>query len=200
MSNGWIIAVGASGGAGLEDICALLSALPPCLNAVVLIVLHRPWDQPSQLLELPSKRSQILIVIAPEGDRLKPGIAYIGEPSVRLTLLEHSFDLMTSDCPSENGNRTIDLLFRSVADCGGLKTIGVVLSGALDDGSRGLAAIHHAGGQTMVLRPSSTASHGMPENAIAFDGPVSVIGNGGWLASEIIRLVSSTDEPPLAMS
>lgn len=40
----------------------------------------------------------------------------------------------------------------------------------------------------------------MPENAIAFDGPVSVIGNGGWLASEIIRLVSSTDEPPLAMS
>lgn len=75
MSNGWIIAVGASGGAGLEDICALLSELPPSLNAVVLIVLHRPWDQPSQLLEVLSKRSQIPVVIAPQGDRLKPGIA-----------------------------------------------------------------------------------------------------------------------------
>ncbi|QVI83365.1 chemotaxis protein CheB [Pseudomonas viridiflava] len=109
---------------------------------------------------------------------------------------------MTSNLPREHWNQsieTIDLLFRSVADFRGVKTIGVVLLVALDDGSRGLAAIHHAGGQTMVLRPSSNASHGMPENAIAFDGPVSVIGNGGWLASEIIRLVSSTDEPPLAM-
>lgn len=124
-----------------------------------------------------------------------PGVAYIGEPSIHLTLLEKSFVLLTNDRNRLYKNRTIDLLFQSVADYGGSRTIGVILSGALDDGSRGLAAIHHSGGQTMVLKPSSLSEHGMPENAIAYDGPVSVIGNGLQLARAIARLVSSGPEP-----
>lgn len=189
MDSGWIIAIGASGGAGLEDICDLLSVLPRDLDAVVLIVLHRPWDLASKLAEVLSKRSQMAVAVAGQGELLVPGTAYIGEPSIHLTLLEHTFALLTADPARLYGNRTIDLLFQSVADCGGNKTIGVVLSGSLDDGSRGLSAIHHAGGQTMALRPSSWLGHGMPENAIAFDGPVSVIGSGSELAAAIVRLV-----------
>lgn len=189
MNSGWIIAIGASGGSGLEDLCVLLSVLPSDLNAVVLIVLHRPWDQPSQLAGVLSRRSRIPVVIAGQGDVLVPGTAYIGEPSIHLTLLERTFALLTADRARLYGNRTIDLLFHLVADCGGHKTIGIVLSGALDDGSRGLAAIHHAGGQTMALRPSATAVREMPENAIAFDGPVTVIANGAGLAAAILRLV-----------
>jgi two-component system chemotaxis response regulator CheB len=189
MDSGWIIAIGASGGPGLEDICDLLSVLPRDLDAVVLIVLHRPWDQASNLAEVLSKRSQMAVAVAGQGEFLVLGTAYIGEPSIHLTLLENTFALLTADRARLYGDRTIDLLFQSVADCGGNKTIGVVLSGSLDDGSRGLSAIHHAGGQTMALRPSSLLGHGMPENAIAFDGPVSVIGSGSELAAAIIRLV-----------
>jgi two-component system chemotaxis response regulator CheB len=196
MKNGWIVAIGASGGEGLEDICLLLAALPKDLNAIVMVVLHRPWDKSSTLVDVLSKRSRIPVMIASQGDRLVPGMAYIGEPSVHLTLLERSFALLTRDRARVYGNRTIDLLFHSVADCGGAQTIGVVLSGSLDDGSRGLAAIHHAGGSTMVLRPSSDSSHGMPENAIAFDGPVTVIGSGSELASAIIRLIENSSTHP----
>lgn len=189
MDSGWIIAVGASGGAGLEDICDLLSALPPDLDAVVMIVLHRPWGQGRNLAEVLSGRSQMTVVVAGQGELLVPGTAYIAEPSIHLTLLDRTFALLAADRARLYGKRTIDLLFQSVADCGGTNTIGVVLSGSLDDGSRGLAAIHHAGGQTMALRPSSLLGHAMPENAIAFDGPVSVIGSGSELAAAIIRLV-----------
>jgi two-component system, chemotaxis family, protein-glutamate methylesterase/glutaminase len=49
--------------------------------------------------------------------------------------------------------------------------IGVVLSGSLDNGSRGLAAIHKAGSLSMVLTPAGPPDRGMPENAIKFDRP-----------------------------
>ena len=91
MDSGWIIAIGASGGAGLEDICDLLSVLPSDLDAVVLLVLHRPWDQASKLVDLLSKRSQMAVVVAAQGELLVPGTAYIGEPSTHLSLLERTF-------------------------------------------------------------------------------------------------------------
>ena len=68
--------------------------------------------------------------------------------------------------------------------------IGVVLSGSLDDGSRGLASIHEAGGVTMVLTPDTLTGTGMPENAIAYGGPIDVVGNCQKIAAAIIKAVS----------
>lgn len=102
---------------------------------------------------------------------------------------------MTSDQPRKHGSQainTIDLLLRSVVDCESLKTIDMVLSGALDNGSRGRAAIPHAVGQPMVLRPSAAVSYGMPENAIVFEGSVTVIGSCAHLASKIRGRVAFT--------
>jgi len=65
--------------------------------------------------------------------------------------------------------------------------IGVVLSGALDDGSRGLAAIHEAGGLTIVLTPGRSPERGMPENAISYDGPIDLIGDPLQIAEGICR-------------
>jgi two-component system, chemotaxis family, protein-glutamate methylesterase/glutaminase len=67
-------------------------------------------------------------------------------------------------------NRTVDLLFESIAQIAGRKAIGIIVSGALSDGSKGLAAIHHAGGITMVLAPGDKP-RGMQQNAIDFDAP-----------------------------
>jgi two-component system chemotaxis response regulator CheB len=103
-------------------------------------------------------------------------------------LATKSFGFLVYDPKRQYGNRTVDLLFQSVAAHGGERVIGVILSGSLDDGSRGLAAIHHSGGRTMVL---SRASHtrGMPENAIAYDGPVDVIGDLRRIAGAIQHAV-----------
>ena len=69
--------------------------------------------------------------------------------------------------------------------------IGVVLSGSSDDGSRGLAAIHKAGGRTMVLTPATPQEPGMPENAIGYDGPIDVIGSPGRLAEAICEVCAA---------
>ncbi|THF25814.1 chemotaxis protein CheB [Pseudomonas atacamensis] len=189
--NKWIIAMGASGASGLKDLCVILSDLPINLNAAVLIVLHRSWDEPSHLRDVLSRHSKLPVVIAGQGDKIERGVVYIGEPSIHLTLLERSFALLTDDRERVHGNRTIDLLFHSIALCGGHNTIGVILSGSLDDGSRGLAAIHQAGGKTMVLGHQGLPDSGMPRNAFLFDGPVSVAASAPMLAKAIVRLVTS---------
>ncbi|MCJ2074107.1 chemotaxis protein CheB [Methylobacterium sp. E-016] len=185
----WFVAVGASGAEGLTDIKALLQALPPDLPAAVLIVLHRSWDHISHLSEVLARDSNLPIVIAAQGERFEAGMAYIGKPADHLTLAARSFGEIVDDPHRLHGNRTVDLLFKSVAVHGGHRMIGVVLSGSLDDGARGLAAIHAAGGLTMVLTPGTPRRPGMPENAIDYDGPIDVIGSPADLAGAIERAV-----------
>jgi two-component system chemotaxis response regulator CheB len=189
LGNSWFVAIGASGGDGLDDISAVLRELPPALNAVVLIVLHRPWDKPSHLAAVLGRATHMPVRVALDGDQLTPGTAYIGEPADHLTLVANSFGRLVDDPGRRHGNRTVDLLFRSVAAHGGSRIIGVVLSGSLDDGSRGLAAIHEIGGLTMVVTPAWPTERGMPENAISYDGPIDLIGSPSEIAQAICAAV-----------
>jgi two-component system, chemotaxis family, protein-glutamate methylesterase/glutaminase len=104
-------------------------------------------------------------------------------------LIANSFGSLVDDPEREHGNRTVDLLFRSVAEYGRGCVIGVVLSGSLDDGSRGLAAVHHAGGVTMVLTPHPPPAGCMPGNAAAYDGPIDVIGTPPQIADAIMKTI-----------
>lgn len=181
----WIIAIGASGSEGLTDIKELLAALPAKLLAVVMVVLHRRWDEPTNLRAILSRSSELPIIIADEEELLEVGKVYIGEPAQHLTQATNIFGKLTDDPVRNYRGRTVDLLFNSVATHAGGRMIGVVLSGSLDDGSRGLAAIHKAGGITMVLTPALPPERGMPENAIQYDGPISLIGNSEKIAEGI---------------
>ena len=183
------VAVGASGSQGLKDIKCLLSRLPSDLQAVLLIVLHRPFDRVSYLREVLNWQSGIPIHIAEDGVRLQAGHGYIGEPDAHLALAANSLGDLVADPKNLQRNRTVDVLFRSVAAHARNRFIGVVLSGALDDGSRGLAAIHEAGGVTMVLTPEDAPRRGMPENAIDYDGPISFIGDAEAIAADITARV-----------
>ena len=185
----WFVAVGASGGEGLGDIKDLLAALPLDLDAVVMVVLHRPWDSASHLRDILDRVTPMSVLIAAQGDRLDAGSVYIGEPGEHLTLAARCLGTMTPDPAKLHRNRTVDLLFESVAENGGSRTIGVVLSGSLDDGSRGLAAMHDAGGLTMVINPGNDRYRGMPENAIHYDGPIDAIGSAEEIAAAIIQAV-----------
>lgn len=188
----WYVAVGASGSEGLRDINALLAALPASLDAVVLVVLHRAWDRLSQLRAILATASAMPVVIADQGERFRRGTVYVGEPAEHLTLAARSFGLLVEDPGRFHRNRTVDLLFRSVAAHGEGRVVGVVLSGALDDGARGLAAIHEAGGATMVIGPADRAMPGMPENAIAYDGPIDVVGSADAIAQAIVARVGGS--------
>ena len=180
------IAIGASGWEGLDDIKALLNLLQMPVPAVVMVVLHRPSDKISHLREVLAKSCGIKVVLADEAEILEEGVCYIGEPDGHLTLMDTHLAHLLPGAGHRLRGRTIDALFKSLASHAGTRAIGIVLSGALDDGSRGVAAIHAAGGFTMVLDPGRKP-RGMQQNAIDYDGPISFIGN----AEEIADVVAS---------
>jgi two-component system chemotaxis response regulator CheB len=185
----WFVAIGASGAEGMSDLLALLNSLPSPIPAVTLVVLHRPWDRASNLRAVLGDGCRQPIVIADEGQSFDPGTVYIGEPAAHLVLAERTFGELVQDPGRAYSNRTVDLLFRSVAEHARGHVIGVVLSGSLDDGSRGLASIHAAGGLTMVVTPEPASPPGMPENAIVYDGPIDFIGSPAQIAAGIMRVI-----------
>ncbi|MGN7870030.1 chemotaxis protein CheB [Paracoccus sp. 22332] len=184
----WTVAVGASGGEGLQDLRDLLHEWSG-LDAVVMIVLHRRWTAISQLREVLQRSSRMPVIVADEDERLRPGRVYIGEPANHLTLIARTMGTVTSDPDQTHRNRTVDLLFNSLAAFGGMRIIGIVLAGSLDDGSRGLAAINQAGGLTMVVTPSKSLRD-MPGNAITYDGPIDVIGSIQMIARAVESTIS----------
>ncbi len=187
----YFVAVGASGSEGLHDLCALLQALPAGLPAVVLAVLHRPSDGISHLREVLARVSALPVAVPEEHDEFRPGVCYIGEPAAHLSLAERSRVHLVPGGHDIFRNRTVDLLFTSVAENARERGIGVVLRGSLSDGARGMAAIHFAGGVTMVLGSGAGAEPGMPRNATDYDGPIDFTGSVPEIALEITRRIGA---------
>ncbi len=181
-----VVAIGASAG-GVEALSKLLHALPPDLPAVVLVTLHRPVARESLLQQVLSHVSRLPVVVARSGELLCPGKCYLGAPSHHLTVGPGLVATLVHDGPSRG--RSIDLLFDSLARNAGPRTIGVVLSGLLKDGTQGLAALKAAGGKALVQSPDEARFKEMPRSAIAFAGPVDKVGPISELAQEICRLV-----------
>lgn len=188
MNSPWTVAVGASGSEGLQDLRHLLRAWSD-LPAVVMIVLHRPWTEVSRLREVLQRCTPMPMIIADEDERPRPGRVYIGEPESHLTLIARTTGTLIPDPARMHRNRTVDLLFNSLAAFAGPRIIGIVLAGSLDDGSQGLAAINEAGGCTMVVTPSKPPPS-MPESAITYDGPIDVIGSIQVIARAVEDAIS----------
>lgn len=183
-----IIAIGASAG-GVEAIPQLLKRLPRNLPASILVVLHRPIAQTSHLLEILARNGRHHVVIPGEGEALKHGICYLGEPDMHLVVgPDTRFHLLPDHFYRAHN---IDALFSSLAQNAGKRTIGVILSGALKDGSFGLRAIKYAGGIAMVQSPEEAQYPDMPLNAIKHDGPVDLIAPIDDLAMKISRPVGA---------
>ncbi|TPK07053.1 chemotaxis protein CheB [Mesorhizobium sp. B2-5-9] len=193
----FFVAIGASGSDGLSDIKALLSNLPNDLQAIVLVVLHRPSDKVSHLREVLSKRSLMPVMVADEDDVFHVGRCYIGQPDAHLSLAARSNVKLVEGAGHIHRGQTVDILFNSVAVHAKTCAIGIVLSGSLSDGSRGLAAIAHAGGATMVLTEAGEIKAGMPMNAAMYDGPLDFTGSADQIAGEVIRRVRRAQPQPL---
>jgi two-component system, chemotaxis family, protein-glutamate methylesterase/glutaminase len=153
-----IIVIGASAG-GVEALRALVRRLPPDLPAPVAIVLHIGTQ--SILPELLTAAGPLPAHHAQNGEVLRPGTIAVAPPGKHL--LVHDGHLMLCRGPRENLARpAIDPLFRSAACSFGGGTIGVVLTGALNDGTAGLVAIKRCGGTAIVQDPSDADFPEMP--------------------------------------
>lgn len=160
-----IIVIGASAG-GVEAISAVVAQLPRDLRAVVLVVLHVSRGR-SVLPEILTRAGRLPAIHPNDGDRLEYGRIYVAPPDHHLTV--ESGKARVVHGPTENGCRpAIDPLFRSAARVYGPRVIGIVLTGALDDGTAGLAAIKEAGGLAVIQDPDEAFASSMPRSAAAF--------------------------------
>lgn len=181
-----IIAIGASAG-GVEAIEALLMRLPPSLPAAILVVLHRPPERLSYLPEILQRLRAAPVIVAREGDTLEYRTCYLGLPKSHLTIGPGSRIHLLSD--GFYRGHSVDALFESLARHAGPRTIGIVLSGLLKDGSLGLKALKEAGGVALVQDPAEAAYSEMPQNAIDYGGSIDFVGSIEELAEEICRRV-----------
>ncbi len=197
MKPDHLVVVGASAG-GVEALVGLVANLPEDLSAPVVVVLHIPRDSPSALTTILGRAGSLPVATARHGQRLKPGTVHVA-PADRHTLVRDGV-LSLSAGPKENGHRpAIDPLFRSAALAYGPNAVGVVLSGARDDGSAGLAAIVNRGGAAVVQDPDTALYRSMPDHALA-QAPeahaMHVDKMGSLLAELVARPNAQVDEPP----
>ena len=154
------IVVGASAG-GVQALTKLVTGLPSDLPAAVVIVLHVAPDVPSYLPAILSRDARLPVAHAVAGEELTTGRVYVAPPDHHLLIERHHLRLVHG--PKENLHRpSIDALFRSAARWVGPRTIGVVLTGARDDGAAGMRAIKRRGGITIVQDPAEAPFPSMP--------------------------------------
>jgi two-component system, chemotaxis family, protein-glutamate methylesterase/glutaminase len=159
-----IVVIGASSG-GFEAIKKLISQLPANLDASIFIVWHIAPAMRGVLPEVINRLGTLPAAHGVDGERIETARVYVARPDHHL-LIEDGI-LRVTKGPRENRFRpAIDPLFRSAAVSYNNRVIGIVLSGALDDGSAGLWAIKQAGGLAVVQDPQDAEVPSMPEAAM----------------------------------
>jgi two-component system chemotaxis response regulator CheB len=116
---------------------------------------------------------RIAVKEAEHGDRILPGHAYVAPGNRHLLLNRSGTNYMTelSDGPPVNRHRpSVDVLFRSAANCAGKNAIGIIMTGMGDDGAAGMLEMHQAGACTLAQDEQSCVVFGMPKEAIARGG------------------------------
>jgi two-component system, chemotaxis family, protein-glutamate methylesterase/glutaminase len=158
------IVIGTSAG-GVQALLAIVKDLPRDLPAAVFIVLHIRADAPSLLPAILARESHLPVAHPSDGEEIRTGRIYVAPPDHHLLIENQQVRLVHG--PKENLHRpSIDALFRSAARWAGPRTIGVVLTGARDDGASGMAVIKNRGGITIVQDPSDAPFPSMPLSAL----------------------------------
>jgi two-component system chemotaxis response regulator CheB len=161
-----LICLGASWG-GLKAVRQLLSDLPAELSQPIVIAQHRHIDSTDGLLpDLLRHSAGRSVDEAHDKMPIEPGHVYLAPPDYHLLVEDGWFSLSTED-RVRYARPSIDVLFDSAADAYGPRVIGIVLTGANEDGAAGLARIKERGGVAVVQDPRSAVRQEMPSAAIA---------------------------------
>ena len=161
-----LIVIGASWG-GLRAVSEILSALPGDLDAAVVVAQHRRVDTlDGGLAGILGTQTSLSVRDVDDKEPIAPGHVYLAPPDYHLLVDDRHFALST-DAPVHYARPSIDVLFESAADAYGNRAIGVILTGANDDGATGLARIKERGGVAVVQDPAHAERREMPRAAIA---------------------------------
>ncbi|HDS0929984.1 chemotaxis protein CheB [Pseudomonas putida] len=164
------VVIGASAG-GVAALFQVLGTLPSAFAIPVLCVLHLPDDRHSQLAGVMQRRLHRPVCEARDKERIRSGQIYVAGPGYHLSVERDLTLSLSQEEPVHFSRPAIDFLFISAADAYGDGLLGVLLTGANEDGARGLAYIKNNGGRTIVQDPRDAQVALMPEAALALHQP-----------------------------
>ncbi len=162
----FICAIGACEG-GYGALLKIIPQLKPDLSAAFIVTLHEPSAHADAFARYLDEHSPIRVKRAVEGEPIKGGVCYIASREEYVTV--HSFYgeyLQVSAAPYPEQRGAANMLMFSVAEVMKDRGVGVILSGAENDGSDGLAEILQAGGIAFVQDPKNALYKEMPHSAI----------------------------------
>jgi len=160
-----VVVVGASAG-GVEALTTFVRHLPPETPQAICIVLHVSPTGTSAMPEILGRAARLPVHSPVNGEPLLAGHVYVAPPDHHLEIERGRVRL--TQAPAEHGHRpAIDATMRTAAEAYDDRVVGVVLSGARDDGTAGLLAIKRHGGAAVVQDPEEARYPSMPSNAIA---------------------------------
>jgi two-component system chemotaxis response regulator CheB len=160
-----IVVVGASWGA-LRALRKLLSGLPSTFELPMVLVPHRGRDSEHLLVNLLEDCSHMPVSEVEDKDVVEPGRVYLAPANYHLLVDDDGHFSLSIDEPVRFSRPSIDVTFESVADVYGPRSVGVVLTGANEDGSRGLRRVADRGGLAIVQDPETAESKLMPASAL----------------------------------
>lgn len=164
------VVIGASAG-GIDALLVLLEPLQPPLAVPVIVVLHLPDNHESRLVQVFGHRLRVPVGEAQPHAPVEKGWIHFAPPGYHLLVEADRTFSLSCDPPVLFSRPSIDVLFESCAEAWGERLVGMVLTGANEDGARGLATIKALGGLTVVQDPAEAAHPAMPEAAVRLANP-----------------------------
>ena len=180
-----LVVIGASWG-GLHAVSTILAGLPKSFDTPVAIVQHRAKESDGLLVGLLQSTTTLKVCDVEDKETIRAGHIYIAPPDYHLLVDDGHFSL-SLDAAVRYSRPSIDVALASAADSCGAAAVGVLLTGANDDGARGLRRIVDRGGRALVQDPATAEVRTMPEaglRALA-DAP-----RDRWAAAPLVELAA----------
>src|SRR3954463_13610559 len=159
----YVVGIGASAG-GLEALEHFFDNVPTKTGMAFVVVQHLSPDFKSLMDEILARRTPLPISLVEDAMVVEPDHIYLIPPKKEMIISGGRLLLSERDREQEL-TLPIDVFFRSLAQDCGTRAVAIVLSGGGSDGSRGIRAIHEAGGLVIVQDVESAQFDGMPKTA-----------------------------------
>jgi two-component system chemotaxis response regulator CheB len=179
-----VIAIGASAGA-IETLRIVLASIPGSFGAALLLVIHVPANRESVLAEVLARHCALRVREATDKEKIEEGTVYVAPSGYHLLVEPDKTLSLSVDAPVNYSRPSIDVLFESAAYAYRDRLLGIVLTGANEDGADGLVAVRRSGGLAWVQDPSSAAAAVMPRSAIERAGADAVY-DPSTMAAELV--------------